>query len=502
MHVFANEMLQVSYTPQNCVAYHLLSRITENPGQKAIKNDRDAHQETYLSLEYPSIMSVITHQTSRRTFLRSAGALMALPALESVGFKAFAATPVAATPTRMAFLYIPNGVNTKQWMVTGEGANYELSPSLQALGGLRNDFSLISNLSHQKARSNGDGGGDHARATATYLTGCQAKKTAGSDIRIGQSVDQIVADHIGDQTRLPSLELSTDGERSSGRCDSGYSCAYQFNLSWKTETMPMAPEMDPRLVFERMFGVGSAGGSAAEMNKRRLYQKSILDFVMSDAKSLQRQISTADNRKLDEYFSSVRDIEQRIEKSERLKVEIPKGVKPPSDFPVSTQEHIRVMFDLLLLSFQTDVTRVATFMLAHDGSNRSFPEIGVPDSHHNLSHHQNNPEMLAKIAKIDQFYIQQFAYFLQKMKDTKDGNSNLLDTSMIVYGGGISDGNSHSHDKLPVIVAGRGNGTLNPGRHIVLPEATPMTNLYLGMMERMGIKGEKVGDSTGVLQGI
>lgn len=424
-----------------------------------------------------------------------------MPALESVGFKAFAAAPKIVNPTRMAFMYIPNGVNVKEWAVTGQGKDYQLSNTLQPLAGLKDHFSVVSNLSHIKARANGDGAGDHARATASFLTGCQAKKTAGNDIRIGQSVDQIVADEIGHLTRLASLELSTDGERSSGRCDSGYSCAYQFNMSWKTETMPMAPEMDPRLVFERMFGEGS-GGSVSNMQKRAHYQKSILDFVMEDAKSLQRRISTADNRKLQEYFASIRDIETRIEKAEKLKVSVPKGVNAPSDFPSNTREHIRIMFDLLLLAFQTDVTRVSTFMLAHDGSNRSFPEIGVPDAHHNLSHHQNNEAMLEKIAKIDKFYVEQFAYFLERLKNTQEGESNLLDSSMIVYGGGISDGNSHSHDRLPVILAGGGNGTLTPGRHMVLPEQTPMTNMYLSMMDRMGVNAQRVGDSTGRLENI
>jgi len=444
-------------------------------------------------------------QTSRRGFLRSAGALIALPALESFGFKAFAAAaPAPADPTRMAFLYIPNGVNVDKWTVKGEGTGYNLSPTMQPLAGLKDDFSVLSNLAHDKARSNGDGGGDHARATASFLTGCQAKKTAGTDIRNGQSVDQIAAEGLSHLTRLASLELSTDGERSSGRCDSGYSCAYQFNLSWKTETMPMAPEMDPRMVFERLFGgAGLKGASGEAAARRKRYEKSILDFAMDDAKSLKRKLSGSDNRKIEEYFASIRDIEQRIEKSERMRPVVPANVQMPAGVPPTTQEHIRMMFDLLLLSFQTDSTRVATFMLAHDGSNRSFPEIGVPDSHHNISHHQNNAEKLEKIAKIDQFYMQQFAYFLEKMKGTKEASGkSLLDSSMIVYGGGISDGNSHAHERLPVILAGRGNGTLTPGRHIVLKEKTAMTNLHLALLDRMGVKAERIGDSTGVLEGI
>jgi hypothetical protein len=385
--------------------------------------------------------------------------------------------------------------------VKGEGTGYELSPTLQPLAALKSDFSVFSNLAHDKAEANGDGGGDHARATATFLTGCQAKKTAGGDIHIGQSVDQIAATQLGDRTRLASLELSTDGERSSGRCDSGYSCAYQFNLSWKTDTMPMAPEMDPRLVFERLFGI-TAGMSTSDAERRAKYQKSILDFALADAKTLQKRLSGNDNRKLDEYLTSVRDIEVRIQKAEKMKSELPPGVTAPTAIPGTTQEHIRTMFDLLLLSFQTDSTRIATFMLAHDGSNRSFPEVGVPDAHHNISHHQNNPEKLEKIAKIDNFYVQQLAYFLQRLKDTKEGSQNLLDSSMIVYGAGISDGNTHDHDRLPIILAGRGNGGLNPGRHVKLNDKVPMTNLYLAMLDRMGVKAERMGDSTGVLEDI
>ncbi|MEI6535743.1 MAG: DUF1552 domain-containing protein [Verrucomicrobiaceae bacterium] len=438
---------------------------------------------------------------SRRGFLRGAGALIGLPALESLGFKTFAATKPVAPALRMGFLYIPNGVNVHEWAVTGEGNNYVLSNTLSALQPFKNDFSVISNLAHATGRAKDDGAGDHARATATFLTGCRAKKTAGSDIRLGQSVDQVAADQIGHQTRLASLELSTDGQRSSGNCDSGYSCAYQFNLSWKTETMPMAPEQDPRLVFERLFGSSNEGSDAAAARRKR-YEKSILDFVLDDAKSLQRQVSGADNRKIEEYLSSVRDIETRIEKTEKMQKQLPPGTRCPSGIPPSTQEHIRAMFDLLLLAFQTDSTRIATYMLAHDGSNRNFPEIGVADAHHGLSHHQNNPEKLAKIAKIDKFYIEQLAWFLKRMKDTKEDEGSLLDHSMIVYGGGLSDGNQHSHDHLPVLLAGGGNGTLHPGQHVNLPGETPMTNLYLAMLERMGVHAERVGDSTGVLAGI
>lgn len=449
------------------------------------------------------IMRSSSPDLSRRSFLRGAGALVALPALESVGHRAFAAAAKSAAPAlRMAFLYVPNGVNVREWMVTGEGRDYQLSNTLKALEPFKSEFSVISNLAQDAGRSHGDGAGDHARATATFLTGCRAKKTAGSDIRVGQSVDQVAADQIGNRTPLASLELSTDGERSSGRCDSGYSCAYQFNLSWKTETMPMAPEQDPRLVFERLFGITATGGDSRAAQRRKLYQKSVLDFVLDDAKSLQKRISGADNRKLDEYLSSVRDIEDRIQKAEKLGKALPAGVQPPEGMPKSTEEHIRLMFDLMVLAFQTDSTRISSFMLAHDGSNRNFPEIGVPDAHHGLSHHQNNADKLEKIARIDRFYVGRLAYFLKRMKETSEGGESLLDRSMVIYGSGLSDGNQHAHDHLPVILAGRGNGTLHPGQHLRLNGETPMTNLYLAMLERMGVRAERVGDSTGVLAGI
>ncbi len=442
-----------------------------------------------------------TSTASRRTFLRGLGTMLALPSLESLTPRGFAAARHAKSPVRMAFLYIPNGVNVAEWVPSGEGANYEMSNSLKVLEPHRADFSVVSGLCHDWARSHGNGGGDHARATASFLTGCQAKKTAGADIRLGISADQIAAQQIGHLTRLPSLELSTDGQRSAGRCDSGYSCAYQFNLAWRSENMPMAPEMDPRLVFERLFGYGATSASGPEAARRQRMQKSVLDVVMGEAKSLHGKSNAADKRKLDEYLTSVRDIEMRIERAEKLTAKMP-DVPVPDGIPETYEEHMRTMFDLLALAFQTDTTRIATFMLAHDGSNRSFSEIGVPEGHHSISHHQRNPEKLAKIASIDRFYLKQLGYFLGKLKATKDGDGNLLDNSMIVYGGGISDGDRHDHSRLPVILAGKGGGTLTPGRRLVLDGEVPMTNLYVSMLDRMGVNAEHVGDSTGKLDSI
>jgi len=427
--------------------------------------------------------------TPRRTFLKSIAATLALPSLPSLA----QTITKAASPTRMAFIYIPNGVNLDLWRPTGSGKDYTISRTLEPLAELREHFSVLRGLDHDKAFANGDGAGDHARANATFLTGCQARKTAGADIELGESVDQIAARQVGHLTRLPSLELSTDPARSSGNCDSGYSCAYQFNLSWINDSNPAPAERDPRLVFEKMFG----SGNEKEDARRRTYRKSILDFVMADAKRLQSRLGSTDRGKMEEYLTAVRDVEQRIGRAEKFRTEVPED-KRPNGVPETYGEHMRMMFDLMHLAFQTDTTRISTFLLAHDGSNRTFPEVDVNSAHHELSHHRSNPQTLESIGKIDRFYVEQLAYFLKKMRDTPDGEGSLLDHSMIVYGGGIADGNRHNHDDLPVLLAGKGNGSLKPGRLIEAPKGTPMTNLYLSLLDRMGAKAQRIGDSTGV----
>ena len=426
---------------------------------------------------------------NRRTFLKGLATTIALPSLQS----ASAAVAKAAPPTRLAFVYIPNGVNVEHWFPTG---NENTSSTLKALGGLRDHYSVLRNLDHEKARPNGDGGGDHARANATFLTGCQARKTAGADIRLGESVDQILAKQIGHQTRVPSLELSTDPPRRSGHCDSGYSCAYQYNLSWRGESTPAPAERDPRMVFEKLFGSGNE-----KLDKmRRARQKSILDFVIDDAKRFNSRLDAADKGKMDEYLTAVRDIERRIENAEKFRVEVPEAERP-NGVPDSYQEHIRMMYEMMALGFQTDTTRIATFLLAHDGSGRSFPEIGVPNGHHQISHHQSKAQNLDQIAKIDEFYIQQFAWFLEKLKNTSDGNGSLLDNSMVLFGGGIRDGDRHDHTDLPLLLAGHG-GNVKQGRVIKADEGTPMTNLYLSLIDRMGGSAERVGDSNGKFEKI
>lgn len=429
---------------------------------------------------------------TRRTFLRGLASTVALPVMPSLARAGAASNP--AHPTRLAFIYFPNGVNVDAWRPKADGSRWQPSPTLEPLEPVRDLVSVLRHLDHDKARANGDGGGDHARASASFLTGCQPYKTAGADIRIGPSVDQIAARHLGHRTRVPSLELTTDPARSSGSCDSGYSCAYQFNLSWINPTTPAPAFRDPRLVFEKMFG----SGNDKEDSRRRAYRKSILDFVHADAKRMQGRLGSADSAKMDEYLYAVREVEQQIEQAEEFKAKVPEHLRPKG-IPDTYSGHIKTMFDLMVLAFQSDTTRIATFMLAHDGSNRSFPEIGVPSGHHQISHHRNDPKKLAQIAKIDRFYVQHFATFLQQLQKIREDDLNLLERSMIVYGGGIADANRHAHDDLPILLAGGGNGSLKSGRLIEAKPGTPMTNLYLSLLDRFGAKVDNIGDSTGRL---
>jgi hypothetical protein len=387
------------------------------------------------------------------------------------------------------------------WTPRIDGPDFELPPILEPLRKHRKDLQILSGLAHRKADPNGDGAGDQARASASFLTGVQARKTAAVDIRVGVSVDQVAAAQVGHLTRLPSLELGCDKGQQAGSCDSGYSCAYQFNLAWKSASMPLPPEVDPRLVFERLFSNGVAGETAEARARRQSSRKSILDFVLDDAHRLRGGLGTNDRQKLDEYMGSVREIEQRLENAEKFAAQEPDYPKPAA-VPRDYELHIRMLCDLIALAFQTDTTRISTFMLAHDGSNRSYPFIGVSDGHHDLSHHGNNGEKKAKIARINRFHVAQFAYLMERLKAVREGDGTLLDHCMIVYGSGISDGNAHTHHDLPVLLAGGGAGSLKPGRHVRFPKDTPMTNLYLAMLERVGVRAERLGDSTGVLNGL
>jgi len=443
----------------------------------------------------------------RRTFLKGVGTAITLPLLEAMlPAKAAAALGEVAAkktfPTRLAFLYVPNGVNMNEWTPKTVGADFELTPTLEPLKDLRSDFSVLSGLTCDKARPHGDGGGDHARAQSAFLTGCQARKTDGANIRIGISADQVAAQKIGSLTKLSSIELGIERGLNAGNCDSGYSCAYSANMSWRGEATPMAKEIDPRAVFERLFGNGNRNETAESRAKRDLYQKSILDFVLDDARTLKSKLGATDQRKVEEYLTAVRELEQRIQRVEATAAQMPDATRP-TGIPKNYGEHAHLMIDMLVLAFQSDCTRVSTFMLANDGSNKSYKEIGINDGHHETSHHGRNKEKLEKIAKINRFHIEQFAYFLKKLKSIKEGEGTLLDNCLIAYGSGISDGDAHNHDNLPILLAGHGGGTVKPGRHIRYAKETPVTNLWLSMIDRAVATGvPKLGDSTGRLENI
>jgi hypothetical protein len=450
----------------------------------------------------------MTAKISRRTALKGLGTVVALPWLESLATAAPASSAGAAAataPRRLAFVYVPNGVHMPDWSPKSEGALGQLPEILAPLEPFKKHLNVLSGLALDKARANGDGPGDHARAMSVFLTGRQPRKTHGADIRVGQSADQHVATIIGDQTRFPSVELGIEPGRQAGNCDSGYSCAYSSNLSWRSENTPNAKEIDPKQVFERLFGGNDPKDVSEARAKRDAYNKSILDFVTEDVKGLSGKLGQGDQRKLEEYLTAVREIEQRIERikkeaSERQPIAKPNLTMPravPSDF----QEHVRLMCDLMVLAFQTDLTRVITLPFCNDGSNRSYKTISVPEGHHDLSHHQRNPEKQAKIKKINTFHMEQFAYLVGKMQSVKEANgTTLLDNVMLVYGSGIGDGDRHNHDDLPILLVGRGGGTIETGRHMKFPHNTPLMNLYLSLFDRMNAPAKSFGDSTGKLK--
>lgn len=445
-------------------------------------------------------------QIARRTFLRGVGTAMALPLLEGMlPLRALAQSETTAAakkmirPNRMLFLFVPNGMHMADWTPTSEGA-FELPWILEPLKNVKNDLTVLSGLAQHNAFALGDGGGDHARSTATWLTGVHPKKTDGSDIKAGISVDQLAAQHIGQATKFASLEVGIERGRQAGSCDTGYSCAYSSSISWRSESTPVAKEVNPRLVFERLFGNGEAREEAASRQRRDLYKKSILDFVLEDANSLKSQLNTRDQSKLDEYFTGVREIEQRLNRvDQETDAQVALSAKP-SGIPADPGEHIRLMSDMVILAMQADLTRISTFMYANDGSNRSYRNIGISEGHHEISHHGRDPVKQDKIRQINRFHITQLAYMLEKMKSIREGEGTMLDNSMVVFGAGISDGDRHNHNDLPILLAGGGAGTLKPGRHVRYPNDTPLNNLYLAMLDRFGVPVDNLGDSTGRLE--
>ncbi len=436
---------------------------------------------------------------SRRTVIRGLGVSLALPWLEATGTTVRAAEVVAA-PTRMAFIFVPNGVNLPKWTPTSEGYGYQLPYTLEPLAAVQDDLLVLSGLTHDKGRANGDGAGDHARSASVFLTGAQPRKTDGENIRSGISVDQAAAQMIGQRTRFSSLELGVDPGRNAGNCDSGYSCAYSSNISWSSESTPVGKEVNPRLVFERLFAGGSPSEVDRSQQERMAMRKSVLDFISEDAKRLQKKLGRVDNRKLDEYLTGVREVERRVGLGQPQPLtEVDVDYKIPDGIPGDYQDHLRLMCDMLVLAFQTDSTRIATMMFANAGDNKNYRKIGVPDGHHDLSHHQDDATKLEKISKINRFHVQQLSYLLQKMKSIREGERSLLDNSMICYGSAISDGNRHNNENLPILLAGSGGGTIDTGRHVRYQTETPMCNLFMSMLDRMGAEVPFIGDSTGRL---
>jgi hypothetical protein len=432
---------------------------------------------------------------SRRAMLKSTTAAIALPFLDAMmprGVFASMTNTVAPAPLRMAFVYVPNGVHMEDWTPKEEGANYQMTPLLSKLSAFKKDFSVLTGLTCDKARANGDGPGDHARSMAAFLTCSQPKKTAGADLRAGVSVDQVAAMKLGNATKLPSLEIGCDRGQNAGNCDSGYSCAYSNNLSWRSEQTPMPKETDPKQVFDRLYG----------RPKNEDDRLSILDSVLDDAQSLEAKLGGSDRRKLDEYLTSIREMESRLQRNKKDTVEIKPTIEKPTGIPKEYSDHMKILADLQVLALQSDITRFSTFVFANEGSNRSYKFIGVPEGHHDLSHHGGDKEKHEKISRINQFHVDHLVYLITKLKSVKEGNGTLLDNMMMLYGSGIGDGNRHNHDQLPILLFGKAGGKLTPGRHIKYKNDTPIANLYLAMLQKLGIEQKRFGDSTGILQNL
>ncbi len=447
---------------------------------------------------------MIIHQPlARRTFLRGVGATLALPFLDAMRPPLRALESPA--PTRLGYVYTPNGIvgacdkSPRQFMWTPKtaGANFEFSPTMKVLEPFRDHLNVFSGLAQVNGRALGDGPGDHARATATFLTGVHPLKTGGADFRLGISADQIAAKTLGAYTQLSSLELGLEPQPLAGNCDSGYTCAY-MSMSWRGPTSPLPAETNPRVVFERLFGDGDSTDPrtrAARLER----QKSVLDYVTGSLSRLERRLGSGDKAKIDEYFEAVRDIERRIALAEAQSVTLP-YLDRPSAVPDDYAQYSKLMIDLLVVAWQTDMTRVASFMLGRDGSNRAYPEIGISDGHHSISHHQGDSERLDKLLKIDELHVSMFAYMLKRLQEAQDGDGTLLDHALVVFGSSISESNIHTHDDLPVVLAGTANGRIAANRHLVYPKETPLNNLFLNMFDLADLSHvDGFGDSTGRL---
>jgi hypothetical protein len=430
----------------------------------------------------------------RRTFLRGVGAAVALPLLDAMvpSMTAQAATP--ANPVRrLGFVYMPMGAHIPQWTPASEGKLIELSPTLRSLAPVMDQLTVLSNMELKNAYP-----GTHATSNAAFLSAATAKWTESTDYHLGTTVDQVAAKYIGKETRLPSLELAMDLLTTVGQCDNGYACVYQNNLSWSSPTTPLPAEAHPRVAFERLFG---DGGSAADRQSELRKSASLLDWVRSDIARLQSKLGASDRTKVSQYLDSVREVERRIQKAEAETADskLP-DLDRPVGVPAAYADHARLMFDLQVLALQGDVTRVITFQLARETSTRTYPEIGVPEPHHPLTHNGGNPQQLEKVAKINAFHVSLFAYFLEKLKATPDGDGSLLDHSLYLYGSGMGNADVHDHVNLPILVAGGGAGKVKGGRHIKYAEPTPLANLHLTLLDKVGVRLDAFADSQGKIK--
>ncbi len=434
----------------------------------------------------------------RRTFLRGVGATVALPFLDAMMPALSAMSATAAAPVRrLSLTYIPNGAINDKWRPTTEGTAFELPPTLAPLERHRDRLLVLSNLESRPAEAaEGEGSGDHARASAVWLSGVHPRRTEGADLRAGKTIDQVAADELGRDTQLGSLELAAEDFTAVGGCDIGYSCSYVNTLSWRTPTTPLPMQTDPRVVFERLFGEGLG----AEARRRQLSQdRSILDAIVGEVGRLQTRLGVADSGRVNDYLDSVREVEQRVQKMAARAGEHIELPAMPVGVPEIYDDHVKLMYDLQALAFQADITRVSTFMLAREASTRTYNHIGVPDPHHAISHHGNAPDKIARVEKINAYHVSLFSYFLDTLQATPDGDGTLLDHSLLMYGGGIGNGNLHQHQDLPCLLVGGAGGRLEGGRHIVYPENTPLTNALVSILDKVDVHRDSIGDSTGRL---
>jgi hypothetical protein len=445
-------------------------------------------------------MIIIRKHLSRRAFLRGAGAVIGLPFLDAMTpALGWAQGAARVPPLRLGFVYVPNGMVMRNWTPATTGRDFAFTPILRPLERFRGHTLVLSGLMCHNANALGDGPGDHARASASFLTGAHPRES-GSDIYAGVSADQVAAEAIGQRTRLRSLELGLEDTRMVGLCDARYSCAYTSSISWRTPTTPLAPLTNPRLVFERLFGNVDPTLDAATAARRARYRQSILDGAVADTRRLTASVGSADRRTLDEYLTSIREVERGIRRFQQAGPGPRPGVERPAGTPADYAEHARLMFELLALALQADLTRISTLMVGRESSIRSYDQIGIPESHHQLSHHRNDPTTLAKLTRIQTYHMGFFARFIARLHATREGDGSLLDRCMIVYGAGIADSNRHTHERLPVLVVGKGGGSLRTGRHIDYRRDTPVTNLHLALLDRLSVRPGRLGDSTGLLE--